>query len=102
MKNLPIFISPQKQFYDESLVSVKIQIDNSIDLGWKREDIILATNFNFEYNGVKSIVVSDHNYWLQDIRQSKHTTILELIGRRVINNLVNTELYWFHDLDAYQ
>lgn len=87
---------------EEPATLVKIQIDNSLDLGWEKEDIILATNFPFKYNGVKSIVVSDQNNWLQDKRQNKHTAILELFTRGVINKLNPGELYWFHDLDAYQ
>lgn len=78
---------------------VKLQIDNSLDLGWEREDIMLATNFDYEYNGVKSIVVSDDNFSQSDNPGSKHLAICELISRGLIKK---GELYWFHDLDAFQ
>lgn len=99
MKNVLIYITPKKLFSGEPLTLVKIQIDNSLDLGWKREDIILATNFSFEYNGVKSVVVSDDNFVPHYPRGSKHEAILELFNRGFITK---GELYWFHDLDAYQ
>lgn len=99
MKNLLIWISPKKMFDGEASILVKIQIDNSLDLGWKREDIMLTTNFDFEYNGVKSIVVSDDNFLPDSIWESKQMAILELFSRGFINP---GELYWFHDLDAFQ
>lgn len=99
MKNLMIFINPAKKFFGEPETLIRIQIDNSLDLGWKKEDIILATNFDFEYNGVKSIVVKDENFVPFYIQGSKHKTILELKERGFIKE---NELYWFHDLDAYQ
>lgn len=94
-----IFVNPAEDFTGDAGTLVKIQIDNSIDLGWKAEDIILATNFAYEHNGVKSVVVKSSNYTPFYIQGSKHKTILELIKRGYIKN---GELYWLHDLDAYQ
>lgn len=94
-----VFISQIKDFYAEYGTLAKIQIDNSLDLGWRREDIILATNFEFEYNGVKSIVVSDDNFVLYCPVNSKFKAILELFERGIFNK---DNLYWFHDLDASQ
>lgn len=85
MKNLLVYINPKKRFSGEPLVLVKIQIDNSLDLGWKREDIILATNFSFEYNGIKSIVVSDNNFLPFCVTACKNTAILELFNRNFFN-----------------
>lgn len=99
MKNLLIFVHPIKTFYGEPRLLAKIQIDNSLNLGWKKEDIILATNFEFEYNGVKSILVSHNNFVPYYKQGSKHRTIVELSNRGFIRE---GELYWFHDLDAYQ
>lgn len=100
MKNLLIFVTPKKRFPPgEPELLVKIQIDNSLDLGWKREDLILATNFDFEYNGVKSVTVGDDNFLPYSRRGSKNKVILELFDRGLLNN---KEVYWFHDLDAYQ
>ena len=104
MKNLMIYVSPHKGFINgswenESAVLVKVQIDNSLALGWKKEDIILATNFPYEYNGVKSIEVNDNNYCtFSDATPSKINAICEMFDRGMIED----DLYWFHDFDAYQ
>ncbi len=99
MKNLLIYINPRKDFNEESKVMVKIQIDNSLDLGWKREDIMLFTNFPYEYNGVKSLVVSDDNFCFSDPLSTKTSTIPSLIKQTLIKK---GEIYWAHDLDAFQ
>ncbi len=99
MKNLMPFIHPSKDFLEEQKTSIKIQIDNSLDLGWRREDIILATNFPYQYKGVKSLLVSDDNYWAFCPTASCTNVIVELFERKLIEK---EEIYWFHDLDAYQ
>jgi hypothetical protein len=99
MKNLLIYINPSKCFSDEGKVTIKIQIDNSLDLGWKREDIMLVTNFPYEYNGIKSLVVEDDNYCSFEPLSSKTWTISNLFEKKLIKE---GELYWAHDLDAFQ
>lgn len=99
MKNLLIYIGPEPKFSSEHGELTKIQIDNSLDLGWTPEDILLVTDFPYEYRGVKAYVVSG-NFWALDGNRS--TKIL------VINQLFNDgiikegEVYWFHDHDAFQ
>ena len=99
MKNLMVYINPKKVFEGEEKVSVKIQIDNSLRLGWKKEDILLVTNFPYQYKGVKALVVEDDNYCDYFPRCSKWGTIIKLFEKGVIKN---KELYWYHDFDAYQ
>lgn len=117
MKNLLIYIHPRRDFGPEEKVTIKIQIDNSLDLGWKKEDIFLVTNFPYEYNGVKALVVGDENYYdsfptaskintlvdlfrIAEVRDIfKVDTILNLFKKRVINE---REIYWCHDLDVFQ
>ena len=78
---------------------VKVQIENSFELGWKKEDIILATNFNFEYGGIKSMVLTDVDFFDRKPQASKINAILKLFEGGLIDS---KELYWFHDFDAYQ
>lgn len=99
MKNLLIYINPSKEFNDEHKLLAKIQIDNSIDLGWKKEDIIFVTNFEYEYKGIKSLVVSNENYCSHCSQASKINTIIDLFEQNIIKE---GELYWFHDFDAFQ
>jgi hypothetical protein len=99
MKNLLIYISSDKKFDEETDLLVKIQIDNSLDLGWKREDIMLVTNFPYEYNGISAIVVPDELYCTFYRYISKINVIVYLFEQGKIDK---DEIYWFHDFDAYE
>ena len=70
------------------------QIDISLHLGYLPQDIILGTNFNFEYREVKSHILTDicewsgfHNFWYGAI---------ELMERGVLD-----EDFWLHDHDSW-
>lgn len=78
MKNLLIYISPKKDFGDEEKIAIKIQIDNSLDLGWKKEEIMLVTNFPYEHDSVKALQVSDDNYCPFFPQASKINVIVDL------------------------
>jgi len=95
MKNLLIYINPRGDFDEEGKVLIKIQIDNSYSLGWKPDDIMLFTNFPYEYNGIKANIIDGSSY--SDI-SSKTVTISHLFDL----NIIQDELYWVHDLDAFQ
>lgn len=99
MKNILIYTGPNKKFSDEDLILAKIQIDNSLDLGWKREDILLFTDFPFEYNGVKAVVLPDGLYYDFDLKANKVPVIGYLLNQEVIDP---EELVWCHDFDAYE
>lgn len=96
MKNLLIYISPDHKFLPEYEKLVRIQIDNSLELGWKKEDIMLVTNFPFEYE-VKSIVVGDENICPFYMYSGKINTFIDLYNKGLI-----TETTWYHDFDAFQ
>jgi len=98
MKNLLIYVSPEKEFNDDHKRLVKLQIDNSISLGWKIEDIVLVTNFEYEYRGVKSTVISDNAYCKFFYPTTKLYSIVELFEKVLIED----ELYWYHDFDCYE
>jgi hypothetical protein len=105
IKNVFIYINPSKSFSPpdegwkgECDVLAKIAIDNSLALGWKREDIIVVTNFPYEYNGIKSLWVSDDNYCEFSPTASKINVILTLFDK----GLIGKDLYWFHDWDVFQ
>lgn len=74
---------------------LRAQIDNSIRLGWNAEDIILGTNFEFEYNGIKSHLLTEicdwsgfNNFWFG---------ALELVRKGIIK-----DKFWLHDHDSWQ
>ena len=98
MKNLLIYINPSKKFQGENEILIKIQIDNSLDLGWNSKDIVLVTNFGYEYRGIKSIVISDDNYCYFDRISTKTYSIPAVFEKGIVGD----DLYWLHDLDAFQ
>lgn len=99
-----IYINPVKSFAEdvwkgEADVLVKVQIDNSLELGWKPEDIMLVTNFYYRYNGIESVVIGDEYYCpFSEGSPSKINGILALFEK----GLIEDDLYWFHDFDAFQ
>ena len=99
MKNLLIYISPDHSFLPEYDKLVRIQIDNSLDLGWKIQDMMLVTNFDFEYAGVKSIIVGDENICPFYMYSGKINTLIDLWNKGLIKK---GEVYWYHDFDAFQ
>lgn len=74
---------------------LSLQVENSLRLGWPKEDIIMITNFPFEYMGIKAHVVSNICRW--SAFANKMVVINEMIKLGVIN-----DNFWLHDCDAYQ
>lgn len=99
MKNLIIYINPEKKFVKDYAALARVQIDNSLSLGWKADDILFVMNYPWEYNGVKSIVIEDEHYCAVRPRSINTTTIPFLIDEGIIKE---GEIYWNHDFDAYQ
>ncbi len=97
MKLLLTYVNPSG-FDEESKRLVKLQIDNSLELGWKKEDIVLITNFPYEYGGIKATLVNK-GYCEFEKEGSKVFTIVHLFD---LGFFEDNLLYWFHDLDAYQ
>ena len=97
MKNLLIYVSPDHCLNPEYEKIVKIVIDNSLELGWKREDLMVVMNFLYEYNGVKAIEVSDDCICPFYMYSGKINAFIELYEKGLI-----TETTWYHDFDAYQ
>jgi len=90
---------------NEALRMARVQIDNSLDLGWKHDDIMIVTNFEFEHNGVKAIALPNceeicckyrKRYgWIQ-----AKTWVTPILFERSI--LPADEEFWLHDFDAFQ
>ena len=95
MKNFMVANLTRGRYKFDSIDSLlKAQIHNSLDLGWKLEDFILLSNFNYEYMGIKSI-----NTQLNE----KCLTGSKMFGMKYLfdNKMVN-DVIWAHDLDAWQ
>lgn len=99
MKNLLIYTGPNKKFKEEDSILARIQIDNSLDLGWKKENLLLFTDFPYEYNGVKSFVIDRDIYYDFDTAASKIPVLVYLLNQDMLDK---DELYWCHDFDAFE
>ena len=99
MKNVMIYLHPLYSFQKPHDLEAKIQIDNSLRLGWSPEDILLFTNFPFRYNGITARQIDDANFCAFRPRSTNTVSIPHLIDSGAIQP---GEVYWVHDLDAYQ
>ena len=68
------------------------QIDNSLELGWDKKDIIIMSNFKIDYMGVKSTMTDLNDHCL---------TGSKMFGVRELLKTVD-DVIWAHDLDAWQ
>lgn len=102
MKNLLVYINPSKSFDSnddgDGEILARIQIDNSYSLGWKKEDILIVTNFEYEYNGVKALVLPDDTF----CAVYKYASKIDAIVRLFEQGMIEDKLYWFHDFDAFE
>ena len=98
MKNVLIYniVNSKERYPKDTLVrTLQAQIDNSLELGWKVEDIVIGTNFEFEYMGVKAHQldnVCEYNPFV-----NKWYGMLELVEKGILK-----EDFWFHDQDNWQ
>lgn len=90
------YIHPLKEFTEDYINLVKVQIDNSIRT-WDKKDILLVTNFPYSYEGINSIVVPDDLFCNHRKKASKINVICYMLENHMINDIC-----WFHDFDAYQ
>jgi hypothetical protein len=74
---------------------LKIQIENSINMGWDKKDIIPITNFEFEHMGVKANVAESFCSWSSFV--NKLVVMDEMIEKGILHDNI-----WMHDCDGYQ
>jgi len=73
---------------------IKSQIENSLELGWDFNDIMLLSNFEYEFMNVKTINIDLNNFCL---------TGSKMFGiQYVYQNEITEDVVWTHDLDAWQ
>lgn len=94
MKNVMVanLVKESKRDYFETMM--RAQIDNSLELGWDKTDIIILTNFDFNHNNVTAIKVDDLN--------NHCLTGSKMFAMKWIMNRSLDETYWAHDLDCWQ
>ena len=97
MKNVLIYNKLEnKKKYEDNVLDryIKAQIHNSLDLGWDKEDIILATNFDFEHMGIKNVQLN--NVFKPNGYMNKWFGMGELM-----DGVLKGEDFWFHDQDNW-
>ena len=74
---------------------LRLQVDNHARLGLPLQDLILGTNFDFSYNGVRAYPIDTDITW--SAFATKLPAALQLISMLDLN-----ENLWIHDADVYQ
>lgn len=97
MKNVLIYIkledTPYKQ-HNNILNYLCAQIDNSLNFGWNPSDLIVVSNFNFEYKNIKNIFpkhLCDYNVWANKF----------YITKELLTDYFQDDI-WLHDYDVWQ
>ncbi len=95
MKNIIVCNVSKEKYFNHYEKYVKAQIDNSFSFGWSKDDIILLANFDYTYEGIKSVVADlDCDFCLTG---SKTFAIVKLFELGLIQGDA-----WLHDLDVWQ
>jgi hypothetical protein len=80
---------------EDLLKLLNIQIQNSIELGWDIKNIVVYSNFDYEFMGVKTTNIGDLNKIC--LTGSKMFYLLEFMKKNK-----DYDVIWSHDLDALQ
>jgi len=96
MKRLMVANVQSKGRYSKEniITNLKAQIDNMIELEWNKKDIILVSNFDFEFMGVSANNIELNKHCLTGSKMFALLWIFE--------NLINDNIIWSQDLDCWQ
>jgi|GEM_PF-1707931 len=100
MKNVMLYVAEKDDPGVEHVRrNLDIQVENSLELGWHPRDILLYANFPYSKSGIEAISVEPppRPRHARTTAYFKIYCILDALGRAHDANL-----FWYHDLDAYQ
>jgi hypothetical protein len=100
MKNVMLYVAEKDDpGVEHARRNLGIQVENSLELGWEPRDILLYANFPYAKSGVEAISVAPppRPRHARTTAYFKIFCILDAFGRAP-----DAELFWYHDLDAYQ
>jgi len=86
--------SKSRYFFERMETMLQAQIDNMLELGWRTEDIILLTNFDFEFMGIKAEIIKLNNFCLTG---SKMWALKWLFDNDRVDDIIFSS-----DLDCWQ
>lgn len=100
MKNLTLYVTERGGIgLDRIRRNLDLQVDNSLELGWRPGDLLLYTNFPYSRHGVRSLEVRMGRRPRTARMTSYYKTevLLDALTRIEVGDIV-----WYHDADAYQ
>ena len=90
------FIYKDKDQMSRITDSLRFHIDNLESNNWRDHDLIIKTNFSFEYNGISSVLFNNNELILENLFLTKFLAIYEVLQE------YPNEIIWFHDIDTFQ
>ena len=100
MKNLMLYVTERGgDALDGIRRNLDLQVDNTLELGWRPADLWLYTNFPYGRHGVRAIEVQAGRRPRTARMTSFHKTevLLDALARLDAGGIL-----WYHDVDAYQ
>jgi len=100
MKNLTLYVTERGLSGLERIRrNLDLQVDNSLELGWRPGDLLLYTNFPYSRHGVRASEVRAGRRPRTARMTSFYKTevLLDALERIEVG-----EVLWYHDADAYQ
>jgi hypothetical protein len=79
--------------------NLDLQVDNSLELGWRAADLLVYTNFPYARHGVRAVEWRPGKRPRTARMTSFHKTEVLL---HALRRLDRGETIWYHDADAYQ
>jgi len=95
MKNVMV-VNHNREFHPFEYLEpfIQAQIENSLEVGWKPEDIIIISNIHYEYMGIKTVITSLNDFCMTG---SKMFGVQYLFDKMEIKDNI-----WIKDLDCWQ
>lgn len=85
-----------KRYNLESLITLlKAQVENSIEVGWKPEDIYIVSNFDFDFMNVKAVNTKMNDFCWTGSKMFAVKWLLENVD-------IKDKIIWSGDTDAWQ
>lgn len=100
MKNLTLYVDERGGSGLERIRrNLDLQVDNSLELGWRPGDLLLYTNFPYSRHGVRASEVRPG----RRPRTARMTSFYKTeVLLDALQGLEIGEVLWYHDADAYQ
>lgn len=104
MKNVYCYWAPTGKIAEAHEFLLRLNVANSLRLGWTPEQILVYTNFPWEYKGTKALPLGDVNYdasvWTKE-RWAVQSFKVFFLKYAYEQGLMD-DAWWYHDIDLFQ